>query len=126
MQVFKVGASLEAADTVRDLCILRTPSDVRTPIEIGSTDSLKPGDRVGLLGYPHALYGRVILTQQDAQIGAKILLSTAGIKVKHVVVNIQVGLGQSGSPVFLTGTRTLVAVLIGSYVPSGSWCLQNT
>ena len=65
---------------------------------LGSTDDITPGDPVLSLGYPHADHGRLVLTQQSSMVGARVLLSAEGVRVKHVVLNTQTRPGQSGGP----------------------------
>ena len=61
----------------------------------------------------------MVLTRQDTEIGARVLITSGGIKAKHLVLNVQARPGQSGSPIFRTFDGQLVGVLIGSYAPGG-------
>jgi hypothetical protein len=78
-----------------------------------------PGHPVVTLGYPHSDHGRFVLTRQDTQVGARILITTKNIVTKHIVLNVQARPGQSGSPVFAGGLDHIVALVVGSYAPGG-------
>ncbi|EHG7580795.1 trypsin-like peptidase domain-containing protein [Citrobacter sedlakii] len=102
-------------DPVRDLCVLGCKSDfIGRELVFSSTDNLAIGDDVGILGYPHCNEMRKVLTFQTAKVGAKVLLSSNGVKSKHVVVNIQSRPGQSGSLVFDLKNDAIIGALIGS------------
>lgn len=118
-QVQAMKARIVAHDPFRDLCILQTDTDAQSNVTIGGADDLKVGGEVASFGFPHCDLGRMVLTYQHAEVGAKVLIDANGIKSKHIVVNTQARPGQSGSPVFRLPDLTLVAVLIGSYAPSG-------
>lgn len=106
-------------DPFRDICILRAETDMISNIQIGSTDDTKVCDQVGVVGYPHCVDGRNILTFQSTTVGAKVLLGSVGLLNKHFVLNIQTRPGQSGSPIFRLSDSRLVAILIGSYATGG-------
>ena len=104
-------------DPIHDICILKSALPIASNLSISSFDATQVGDSVVLFGYPHCNYGRLVLTQQNANIGAKILIERNGIKMKNIVLNIQSRPGQSGSPII--HGRDIVGMLIGSYAPSG-------
>jgi len=108
-----------AADPVRDVCILRMDSMIATGLPLGSADATAVGEPVHLFGFPHAGSGRMVLTQQQSTVGARILITSSGQKVKHLVLNVQARDGQSGSPVLSAVSGQVVAMLIGSYAPGG-------
>ena len=112
-------AKIEAVDPVRDLCVLSIDGGVDVGYTIGSTDQVAVGAPVALFGFPHSDHGRLVLTQQDANVGARVLIESSGIKSKHIVLNTQARPGQSGGPVVDSSTGHVVAVLIGSYAPGG-------
>jgi len=118
-KVQTIPVRIDAIDPFLDLCILKAQIDAKSNITIGSTDSLHVGSLVDIFGYPHANHGRLVLTQQHTQIGARILIKNGEVKTKHVVLNIQARPGQSGEPIFSIETKSLVAILIGSYAPGG-------
>jgi S1-C subfamily serine protease len=117
VQMFPVR--IVAADPFHDLAVLKADVNVASNISIGSADEAPVGFNVSSFGFPHADHGRMVLTQQDAEIGARVLISCGGIKSKHLVLNTQARPGQSGSPVFRKSDGLLVAVLVGSYAPGG-------
>lgn len=114
-----IPVRIEAIDPFTDLCILSADINAFSNISMGSTDLLYLGNVVDIFGYPHADHGRLVLTQQRTEIGARILIKNGIVKTKHVVLNTQARPGQSGSPIFSAQTTMLVAILIGSYAPGG-------
>jgi len=117
-QVQFLDASIKEIDPVHDLCLLETTAKNKSNISTGNTDSLSIGDNVGIFGFPHANHGRMILTHQRAEIGAKVLIEASGIKSKHIVLNVQARPGQSGGPIINLKNGELAAVLVGSYAPT--------
>ena len=102
-----------------DICILKTPlnfSGALPPLE--SLDKIKVGERIGMYGFPHCVMGRRVLTYQEAEVGAKMMLESSGIKSKYATINIQTRPGQSGSIVFNTRTGSIIGLLIGAYAPN--------
>ena len=75
------------------------------------------GENISIFGYPHCDHGRMVLTQQNTSVGAKILINSSGIKAKNIVLNIKSRPGQSGSPIIVPGSSSISAMLIGSYAP---------
>lgn len=116
-----VSISIAEIDTIRDICILRLgdQANALANIQIGGTDDVNVSDEIVISGYPHCINGRFVLTYQRTEVGAKILISAAGVKSKHIVTNIQTRPGQSGSPIFRHSDGKLVAIVIGSYAPAG-------
>lgn len=110
---------ISALDPFHDLAVLTADTDVTTALPIGGTDSAIVGTQVTSFGFPHADHGRVVLTRQDTEIGARIFIKSGGIATKHVVLNTQARPGQSGSPIYRKDNGQLVAVLVGSYAPGG-------
>ena len=86
------------------------------PLE--SLDKIKVGERIGMYGFPHCVMGRRVLTYQEAEVGAKMMLESSGIKSKYATINIQTRPGQSGSIVFNTRTGSIIGLLIGAYAPN--------
>lgn len=115
-----ISASIFKLDSIRDICILKITNQVQSNIRIVSTDAISVSEGLCVVGYPHCNMGRMVLTFQETTVGAKILLQTASIKSKHLVLNIQTRPGQSGSPVFRSIDSALVAMVIGSYAPRSS------
>ena len=115
-----VPVSLAGVDAFHDLAVLRTEKpEGQGGITIAGADAAPVGTAVSIFGFPHANHGRLVLTRQDAAIGARVLIENGGVKAKHVVLNTQARPGQSGSPVLRQSDGFLVAVLIGSYAPGG-------
>ncbi|WP_197603338.1 S1 family peptidase [Acetobacter senegalensis] len=114
-----IPCKIHQVDPFHDLAILKADTTLCSNIRIGGTDQSLVGDNLSIFGFPHADHGRMVLTQQDTEIGAKILISASGIKSKHIVLNIQSRPGQSGSPVFNKSDGKLIGVIVGSYAPGG-------
>jgi S1-C subfamily serine protease len=117
---YPIPVRVEEIDPIKDLCIIK--AEVSFPINlppIGSFDELQVGEKIGIFGFPHSVEGRRVLTYQETEIGAKILLESSGIKSKHGVINTQARPGQSGSLIFSSRINKIVGVLIGAYVPNG-------
>lgn len=110
---------IHAYDPLHDLAILRADVAIQSNINIGGTDNVSVGESLLCFGYPHADHGRMVLTQQNTEVGAKVLIDAGGIKSKHLVLNTQTRPGQSGSPVFRMVNGLLVGIIIGSYAPGG-------
>ncbi len=111
------------SDPFKDICIIQPIDSVKFEFNvpgIGSLDDLKIGDDVEIFGYPHCTEGRRVLTYQNTKIGAKLLLSSDGIKSKHAVLNIQSRPGQSGSVIYSKKVSKIIGILIGAYAPSFS------
>ncbi|GAB3110011.1 hypothetical protein GCM10027055_08750 [Janibacter alkaliphilus] len=121
-RVQTIPVRIVAADPLKDLCVLelKTPfSQITFSHELSGTDVVPPGSPVVTHGFPHANFGRMVLTQQVAHVGARILIDNSGQKSKHVVLNTQAREGQSGGPVFDADLRLVVGVVLGSYAPGG-------
>lgn len=111
-----------AADPLKDLCVLEFDDpEARVAFSYGlsGTDAVPPGAAVVTWGFPHANSGRIVLTQQVAHVGARVLIENSGQKSKHIVLNTQARDGQSGGPVLDASSSSVVAVLLGSYAPGG-------
>lgn len=116
-----VECKIIEADPFRDIVILQTELSFTGKIpELKSFDTTKVGESVGIFGFPHCVEGRRVLTFQNAEIGAKILLESNSIKSKYAVINTQARPGQSGSLVFHPQDQSISGILIGAFVPNGA------
>ncbi len=113
-----IDVKIVASDPFRDISILESSISI-TMIEIplGSTDDIKVMEQSLIIGFPHCTEGRKVLTVQEADVGAKILLESNNIKSKYIVVNTQTRPGQSGSLVYEPKRNKIVAMLIGAFAP---------
>ena len=118
-QVRTIPAKIHKVDPIRDICILKIDDILTSNINIGSTDEIIVSENCAIVGFPHCVNGRNVLTFQTSVIGAKILIESSGIKSKHIVLNIQTRPGQSGSPIFRLSDLKLIGMIIGSYAPNG-------
>ena len=110
-------AKIKEINPLADVCILEVSTPTRSHFILDSTDSIQVGESIAIFGYPHSDHGRMVLTQQDTSIGAKIFIESCGIKFKNAILNIQSRPGQSGSPIIIPEKRTIAGILIGSYAP---------
>ncbi len=114
-----VDAKILEIDPIKDLAILEVDAKLTGALpQIGSFDEVNISEEIGIFGFPHSVEGRRVLTFQKAEIGAKVLLVSNGIKSKHAVINTQSRPGQSGSLVFSPRLNKVVGVLIGAYAPN--------
>lgn len=111
-------ATIYKVDPVRDICILKIETAVKSNIQIGGSDEIEVTEDVAIAGFPHCVNGRNILTFQKTIVGAKVLIESSGIKSKHLILNIQTRPGQSGSPIFRIDDGKVIGMIIGSYVPN--------
>ena len=112
-----IPAKIKEINPIADVCILEVPATIQSTFNLDSTDTVHVGENISVFGYPHSNHGRMVLTQQDTSVGAKILISNSGIKLKNIVLNIQSRPGQSGSPIVIPEKRSIAGILIGSYAP---------
>ena len=125
-EYFVQRVQIESVDPVHDLAVLRFAEPTTTvdvPYTLGSTDAVRPGDGVAILGYPHMDAGRIVLTRHDTTVGARVLIGNKGIASKHLVLNSLVRPGQSGGPVFHPKSGRLVAVVVGGHASGGGGLL---
>ena len=115
-----IPAKIVKADPFADICVLKTPLTIKSKLSVASSDNVSVGDEVIIYGYPHFNRSRVILTQQNTIIGAKVLLGTNLLKKKGLIVNLQSTVGQSGSPVISVRDGKVVGMLVGMYSSSNN------
>lgn len=113
-----VPVKIREYDPIHDIAILETV-DIRMafPYVLGGADDAPSGTSIISAGFPHADFGRLVLTQQASTVGARILMQAGPVKAKHLVMNVQTRPGTSGSPVLLGNQNRVVAMVIGSYAP---------
>lgn len=119
-QVRYIPAKIKEINPLYDVCVLEVLQKIQSNFELKSTDAIHVGENISLFGYPHCNHGRMVLTQQNTSVGAKILINSSGIKAKNIVLNIQSRPGQSGSPIVIPESRSIAAMLIGSYAPESA------
>lgn len=119
-----VKVKIHKVDPIRDITILKIDSKSYSQVVIKDTDMLEISNKVNVFGYPHCQDIRKVLTYQNCEVGAKVLLETSGILSKYIVINNQCRPGQSGSPVFSTKYE-LVGMIIGSHSSPDSIKIQS-
>lgn len=112
-----VSATIYKVDPIRDICILKIENTAQSNLQIGGSDEINVTEEVEIVGFPHCVNGRNVLTLQKTTVGAKVLIESSGIKSKHLILNIQTRPGQSGSPIFRSSDGKLIGMIIGSYAP---------
>lgn len=106
-------------DPIKDLCVLNADITFSGILpQLGSFDEVNVGEKVGIFGYPHCVAGRRVLTFQETEIGAKVLLESNSIKSKHAVINTQARPGQSGGIIFSSRLGKVIGILVGAYAPN--------
>ncbi|NEW78732.1 MAG: trypsin-like peptidase domain-containing protein [Gelidibacter sp.] len=106
-------------DPIKDLCILKAEITFSGTLpQIGSFDEVNVGEKVGIYSYPHCVAGRRVLTFQETELGAKVLLESNSIKSKHAIINTQARPGQSGGVIFSPRLSKIIGVLVGAYAPN--------
>lgn len=116
--------TIYATDTSKDITILKLNKEFIATLPIssnsilGNFDDINVGETLYILGYPHCVEGRRVLTYQEATLGAKVILECNSIKSKHAVVNIQTRPGQSGSLVYSKRLNKIVGMLVGAFAPN--------
>jgi hypothetical protein len=119
LQCKTIPAEILEMDPIKDLCILKANISYSGQLpQLGSFDEVNIGEKVGIFSFPHCVVGRRVLTYQEAEIGAKILLNSNTIKSKHAVINIQTRPGQSGGLVFSTRLNKAIGMIVGAFVPN--------
>lgn len=115
-----IQAVIEDINPVTDICLLQGVGLSFEGIlpKLDSLDNVRVGEKIGMFGFPHCVMGRRVLTYREAEIGAKMLLETSGVKSKYATLNMQTRPGQSGSLVLSLRTGNIVGMLIGTYAPS--------
>lgn len=120
-----VNATLKEVDPIRDLAILSTGLVFNGSLpRLSSFDETNVGDPLSIWGFPHAPEGRWVLTLQKTIVGAKIILGSQGLKLKHAIINTQARPGQSGSPVVAPNADAIVGLLVGAYAQRGVGMIQ--
>ncbi|WP_286751527.1 S1 family peptidase [Pseudomonas sp. UBA2522] len=114
-----INAVVVDVNPIADIVLLKVDARVQGFPLLGSLDEINVGEVVDIVGYPHCVDGRRVLTYQTAVVGAKVLLESSSLKVKHAVINSQTRPGQSGSIVFSKRLNKAVGMLSGTYVPQG-------
>ena len=113
-----IGVKIIASDPFRDISILKPIQSITAPeVLLGNIDNIKIMEQTYIIGFPHCTEGRKVLTVQEADVGAKILLESNNIKSKNIVVNTQTRPGQSGSLVYDPKSNKIIAMLIGAFAP---------
>ena len=113
-----IGVKIIASDPFRDISILKPIQSITAPeVLLGNIDNIKIMEQTYIIGFPHCTEGRKVLTVQEADVGAKILLESNNIKSKYIVVNTQTRPGQSGSLVYDPKSNKIIAMLIGAFAP---------
>lgn len=114
-----INAKIIASDPFRDISILKPIKPIIAPeVLLGEIDNVKVMGQTYIIGFPHCTEGRRVLTVQEADVGAKILLESNNIKSKYIVVNTQTRPGQSGSLVYEPKSNRIIAMLIGAFAPN--------
>jgi hypothetical protein len=69
--------------------------------------------------YPHAQWGSGVMVQQETIVGARVLVTKGTLQIRHVIINQQSVVGQSGAPVYTTKNGSVIGILVGAFAPMG-------
>jgi len=121
--VHPLPLKLKDVDPVHDLATFeladgRSLNHPQIP-KLASTDTTAVGDKVYSLGYPHSKWGMAIMVLQEATVGARVLVTKGSLEIRHVIINQQSVVGQSGAPVYAAKDGLLVGILVGAFAPGG-------
>jgi len=114
-----ITATVVDVNPIADIVLIKVDAEVQGVLELGSLDEVNVGETLDIVGFPHCVDGRRVLTYQSATVGAKVLLESSSVKIKHAVINSQTRPGQSGSMVFSKRLNKVVGILSGTYIPQG-------
>jgi hypothetical protein len=106
-------------DPLHDLAVLKclegsAANHFAVP-QFESSDSAVVGDDVFSLSYPHSALGNTIMVVQVAIVSARVLVKKGSIGIKHLVINQQTVLGQSGAPVYAKKSGKILGILVGAF-----------
>jgi len=113
-------------DVHRDLAALKPKKNLSNGLRIHLSDSIKPGTQVSTWGYPIGYSGPAPLLSVGYLAGFQEESSPQG-PVKQLVVNGAFNNGNSGGPLFVSGERRVVGVVVAKHVPitaSQEWILN--
>ena len=121
LKCLTIPVDIVEIDPFKDIAILkiRNKYDLGSTklIDLGSFDNIEIGTSLIILGFPHCVENRRVLTCQYTELGAKILMESNSIKSKYGVINTQTRPGQSGSIVYAPSRNEVVGMLIGAFAP---------
>lgn len=118
-QCMPISTAIVDINPIADIVLLKVDARVQGDLQLGSLDEVNVGETLDIVGFPHCVDGRRVLTYQAAMVGAKVLLESSSVKIKHAVINSQTRPGQSGSMVFSKRLNKIVGMLSGTYIPQG-------
>lgn len=118
-RVSAIPAEVVEYDAIKDIAIIYSKHiHVNKDYDLSGSDNTACGSPVYTLGFPHLDNGRRVLTVQHTRIGARIIINSQGVNTKQIILNKQTRPGQSGAPVFLDGSKQVVGMVLGGYVPN--------
>src|SRR5690625_1364223 len=122
LEIRYVEVKIKSVNPLYDICILEGANGTNlrgtSNLNITGLDNINVGEKLNVFGFPDLNFGRMILTKQETDLGAKVLIENTGFKVKYGVINLLSRQGQSGSPVI--HNNNLIGILIGPYLPKQS------
>jgi len=75
-KVKTLPVSIFKIDPIHDTAVLKADAQGSSNMTISSFDRVHVGDMIAIFGFPHADRGRMVLTHQLAEIGARMLLDS--------------------------------------------------
>lgn len=103
-------------DVNRDLAALEPETNLVDGLRLELSESIKPGTQVSTWGYPIGYGGPAPLLSVGYLAGFQEEMTSQG-PVKQLVVNGAFNNGNSGGPLFISGERRVIGIVVAKHVP---------
>ena len=103
-------------DAKRDLAALEPENNLSDGLRLETSGSIKPGTQVSTWGYPIGYAGPAPLLSVGYLAGFQQERTPQG-PVKQLVVNGAFNNGNSGGPLFISGERRVIGIVVPKHVP---------
>jgi len=108
----QISFSSLIVDQNRDLALLKPEKELKGGLEIDPDSTIKPGVQVSTWGFPLGYNGPAPLLTVGYVSGF-----IDRNKTKHIVVNGAFNPGNSGGPLFISGSNKVVGVVVSKHAP---------
>jgi len=112
----KIKVSEIIVDSVHDLAILTPISEIQFSLELANNSNIELGKMVSTWGFPLGYNGPAPLLSVGYLAGFQERNSTSG-PIKHLVVNGAFNPGNSGGPLFLSGSNEVIGIVVSKHAP---------
>jgi len=110
-------------DSNRDLALLKPSNKLSGGLILGNDDDLELGKMVSTWGFPLGYNGPSPLLSVGFLAGFKEQTDSSNT-VKHLVVNGAFNPGNSGGPLFLSGNKEVIGIVVSKHAPLTNFQLQ--